>query len=357
MGFLPTWISRSNVGSDELPKAFPFSVSEKDFVAADVLIAYTRILTDVIRRTQGIPKEKQKLLWDNCLGSEVQDGLVTRLAKAMTNKSDLFVVYDPATEVLVEATGPQQEQIRQDYKARGESDVGVYITFKNYTRTDLIKIYSILEYCTIGSLSKIMRLAQAIQYKIKELRASVGLNDSADAKAQAVKIATGLSKGQDVMLDADDIIDTAKPDMSSTDKAMAFIDRKRSFYLGLPASYITGEAKNSMGDTGEGDQRKVEQGLEAYFVSIVQPVMKALFDLDVTFESEDFRQLGTALEALKTFDITSDEHLSKENKTLLVNKLFGLPDDTEGDEPDETSDPASTPPTPIVPAQANPQAG
>jgi hypothetical protein len=112
------------------------------------------------------------------------------------------------------------------------------------------------------------------------------------------------------------------------------ISKKQSFYLGVPPSYLVGEIKGGMTDTGKKDTKAIEQGLKGYFFSIAKPIADGLFGVKTTFKSNDFEMLTSALETLKTFDITSDEHLSKENKTEIVNKVFGLPKGEKGDAPE-----------------------
>lgn len=327
---------KSGSSSDELPNIFPLSTTESAFVQTDVEAIYARILTDVLERTQGIPDEKQKLLWDNCIASEKSTGLVSLVAKAMTAKSKLFIVYDPATEVLREATSSEAAQIEADYLKQAKSTAGVFISFKDYKRTDMLKLYSALEYADVAALYKSMNLSKAVQLKLKELRSSVALTDKVEAVSQAKAIAKGLSEGKDVMLDAGDVIETAKPDLTATNAAMEFIDRKRSFYLGLPASWITGASTKSMSDTGESDAKAVERGLRGYYFAIVKPVVEAVLDVKTTFKTEDFRNAAGALEALKTFELTSDELLSSDNKREIINKLFGLPQGEKGGARDVT---------------------
>jgi hypothetical protein len=337
---------------DSLPNLFPLSVTQLDFIKADTLAIYAKILTDVIERTQGLSEEEQGVLWDNCLASEMSHGLITRLSKAMADKAELFLVYNPGgTGILRLATEDEKTQIRADYEKQASSTVGVFISFKNYSRTDFVKLYSALEYCTVGALNKQMNLAQAIQLKFTDLRASVSAIDSGDVKEQAVKLANALANGSSVMLDAKDMLELAKPDLTSTQASMDFINEKRSFYLGMPASYVTGHQSKGIADTGEGDAKAIERGLKNYFVSIIKPTCKALFGKTVTFKSEDFRQLSSALEAMKTFEITSDELMSQDNKRTLINKLFGLDPDTKGDPPE----PVKAPVLPD-PGKAGPQA-
>lgn len=331
------------IPSEELPEIFPFPLKSDDFVKIDVTNIFATILTDVLERTSGIPKEKEKLLWDNCVKNESSDGLVTLLAKAMADMSDLFLKYDPAIDLIRKATAEEERQIKLDYERQNKSNVGIYISFKNYKRSQMIKIYSALEYCTVSSLHKKMNLSNSLQLKVSDLRASVSLIDSGKAAAQAQAIAAGLIAGRAVLLDVKDAIETATADMASTNSAIDFIAKKMSFYLGLPASYITGLANKTMGDTGEGDAKAVERGLKRYFFSIISPVCNAIFNVNTSFKSEDFYGINTALETLKTFELISEEYISKENKTKVVNKLFGFPEDTVGDEPEEV---VLTPPSP-----------
>lgn len=325
--------SQNHTPSSELPEIWPFPYIERDFIDVDLQNIYLRILTDVLERTQGIPKDSQNLLWDNCVASESSDGLVTMLAKAMVSKSDLFLVYEKALQIIRKATPTEESTIKADYKKQGKSSVGVYITFKNYTRTDMMKLYSALEYYSISSLYKSMNLSKAIQLKVTDLRASVGAADVSDVNTQARAIADALTKGKDILLDAKDIIETSKPDLKATNSSMEFIAQKRSFYLGMPATWITGLGPKGLGDSGEATAKDVERGLKNYYFAIIKPVIETIFGVVTTFKTEDFYGLSTALEALKTFELTTDELISQENKRTIINKLYGLPEDSVGDKP------------------------
>lgn len=314
----------------ELPALFPLSIQESNFIEMDIETIYARILTDVLERTQNIPDEKKVLLWDSCLASEKSDGLVTLLVKAMYNKSELFIVYDSATNVVREANQKEKTQISEDYKAKGKSEAGVYLTFKNYKRTDMLKVYSVLEYCAIGGLNKSMNLSTALQFKMNDLRASVATADAGITQAQAVAVAQALKMGRGALLDGKDTIELAKPDLTATTAAMDFISEKKSFYLGLPASYITGDLPGGLGDSGNGDAKAVERGLRSYYFSIIKPTVEALFGVKTEFETEDYAQISTTLEVIRTFELVSDELVSQENKQLVVNRMLGFPDKTKG---------------------------
>lgn len=325
MSLLPSFLfGRTTTTSQELPNIFPFRYEAGNFARADISATYTKILTDTLERTHGLSRKQVFLLADNCVQSEATHGVVTLLVRAMVDETDLFLVYKKDVNVVRVATAEESSKIRQDYVKQGSSEAGVYISFRNYRRTQMLKIYADLEYCILASLHKNVNLAKAIQIKMHQLRGSVALADASVAIAQAKAMAQALGAGSDIFLDGEDSIVTATPNIEPTEKAISFLDSKRAFYLDLPISYISGTQTPGIGSTGEADMRAVERGLKQYFFSIIHPVLFALFGVDTTFESQDFRQISTALETLKAFDLVSEDNLSRESKQSIVAQMFGL---------------------------------
>lgn len=312
-----------------LEEIFPLKVVKGDFVRTDIVSTYIKILTDTVERTFGLNKELEPLLWDNCVQSDSSEGLVTLLSNAMADQKDLFLVYVKSVKVLRKATAQEEKQILEDYKKNGESKVGVYVSFKKYRRTQMLNIYSDFEYCVLSSLNKTLNISKAVQIKISDLRGSVSLVDSEIAKGQGKAIATALSQGKDIMIDVKDEIATATPDTSSTEKAIGFLDAKKSFILGLPISYVSGLQTPGIGSTGEADMRAVERGLKQYYVSIIRPTLESLFGIKTEFKSQDFRQITTALDVLKTFDLVTDENISSTTKKAIIARVFEIDPDQE----------------------------
>lgn len=349
MSWWNDFVSGPQSEPDSLIDIFPIPISSSQFVTIDVQNIYSRILIDVMERTQGIPEEAKNLLWDNCLGSEKQDGLITMVAKAMSLKKELFLVYFPDLKLIRMATPVEEADIKADYKDRGESNIGVYISFKNYIQSDMVRFYSNLEYCAIGGLWKQANISKAVLLKMSDLRASVSLADSSKASKQATAMAKALAEGKDLLMDAKDIIESLTPDLTATNSTLDLISKKHSFYLGLPASYFSGEGQaSSLSDTGKADSKAVERGLKPYYFSIAKPLVEGIFkNAKTTFKSEDSEGLTAALNALEVMDRTSNEFMSQENKTLVVNKAFGLDENAVGDEPEEqVPPPVVVPPTP-----------
>jgi hypothetical protein len=322
--FLGTQTSRG-AGLTEI---YSLGSKQVDFIQTDIISTYVKILTDTIERTHGLPKKYQPALWDNCVESEAPYGLISHLAWGMFHQQSLCLVYVDSVGVLRKATEEEEEKIIQDYEKNGKSSVGILLTFRRYKRTEILRIYSNFEYCVLSSLNKTLNLSKAIQLKMNEMRSSTALADKQVAIDQAVDIADALRSGKDVMLDAKDIIETASPDTSSAEKAIGFLDAKKAFILGLPISYVSGLQTPGLGSTGEADMRAVERGLRQYFVSIIQPTIKALWNIDVEFKSQDFREVVSALETLKTFELVGDDLISKEAKQEILRRQFGL-DETD----------------------------
>lgn len=310
--------------SNAVEQIFDFKLECRDFVEFDIELTYKKILVDVLERTTGITTDINHVLWDNCVQDDSNEGLISILVDCMINKSDVYLVYKKSVKVLRKATSEEEVKIKQDYKKNGRSNVGVFISFKNYRRTEVLKIYSELEHAILASLYKSVNISKAVQLKINQLRQSVSEEDAPIAEKQAVSIADGLRKGKDVFLDKDDEITTATPSTEATEKAIHFLNAKRAYILSMPLSYIDGEQTGGIGTTGESDMRAVERGLLQYFFEIIQPVFKALFGIDVKFRSQDTRYLTSAREMLSAFDVLTTDLLSRKTMQELVAQQFNL---------------------------------
>lgn len=314
----------ASVTTTELPELFPMQLTLDEFVKSDCFTIYDKILKDTIERTYGIKDDINKYLFDNCLGSENNFGLISMLSYSMLNKSDLYIVFDKSIDLLREANQQEKSEIKFDYEKQNKSSIGFYISFKNLKKTDFIKLYSSLEYILITGLNKNVNLSKAIQIKMSEMRAGVSLSDSETVISQAVAIAEALSKGKDVLLDGKDSIEMLSPDLNATEKGLQFINQKRSFYLGLPASYISGVLNSGLGDSGNADAKAIDRGLKYYYFSIIKPVFETIFGIKTSYKDQDYTQISTGLEALKTFELVDDSLVDVENKKMIINKLFDI---------------------------------
>jgi len=318
---------------------YPLALRCPDFVRSDILATYRKILTDCVERTHGLPDKLQQHLWDNCSVGEAPDGLITLLTKAMYDRNEIYIYFNSGTNVMRKATPQEAEQIKREYETTGKSGLGAYLSFKNFEVNDMLKIYSELEYGILRGLHKSVNVSRAVQIKIDQMRKSVALADAGLAVAQAQEIADGLRSGNDVLMDSADKIETTTPDVSPIEKAISFTEGKRAYYLGLPMSYISGTQTGGIGSTGEGDNRAVERGLKAFFYSILRPAILAIFGITVEFKSSDFRELDTALETAKTFELVSDTTLSRKAKSTILARVFNI--DSVQEEKDKAAESAA----------------
>jgi len=306
-----------------LPALYELGITCEFFVKNDVTHLYKKILTDVIRRTWGLGPDEMRSMWDNCLKSNANKGLVSLLAESMFMKSDLFLVYQMG--VIRKATPEERTQIEADYKKQAQSSVGIYISFTDYTLTDMLRTYSHMEYSVLGSLNKKMNVSNAIQFKMSEMRGSTGATDKEQIKAQAKSMCDALAEGKNILMDGADEVATATVEMETTKESILFLDGKRSFMTGMPLSYINGQLTTGIGSTGQADAKAIDRGLEYYFISIIQPVCKALFNKEVQYKVEDTSNLASALEAIKTFELLQGtDILSVDEQKAIVRKLFNL---------------------------------
>lgn len=318
-----SWMrSSSEIGQAGLASIFDLSLQNDVFIRQDILSTYTMVLTDTFERTQGLDDDQRMALPDSCVQNEAPRGLISLLACAMTDMKDLFLVYQEG--VVRKADREEERKIRKDYKDKGESETGIYVSFQHYSRTERLRIYSALEYCILCSLNKVVNLSRAIQVQVDGLRKSVNAADAGVAAIQARAISVALGRGQGVMMDANDKIVTATPDIEPTEKAIMFLDNKKAFILSLPLSYISGAQTTGIGSTGEADMRAIERGLKQYFTSIVEPVCKALFGKDTEFKSLDFRDLNVANETAKAMSLIDDELMPPEIKAQVIARVFDI---------------------------------
>jgi hypothetical protein len=344
-----------NASLSELPELYPMQINAAEWVKGDVVHIFQKILTDVAERMEGIPEKKQKVLWDNCLKSEASFGLITFLARAMQEKADLFLVLDgPDKDVIRKAKPEEQKQIEADYKEKASSELGIFVSFKEYKKSDFLNAYSMLELCTIEALNKQMNLAKAVQLKMDSMRKSTGATDVSVIESQAKTVVESLSKGKPVLLDAKDTVDLLEPKIDPVKEAINFMNQKKAYYLGLPASYIMGELSGGLNADGTADAKATERGLKNYFFSVMKPVSEALFGGTMEYKSENFDMIDTSLNVLRTMEMTSEDFLPLEMKRAIIAKAFDIDlAELEKLAPDER-----TPkPEPQVPGQPAPKPG
>lgn len=305
---------------------FGFSMKENIFVEYCLKSLYSKILTDCFSRSADIDEELKGFFWDTTVKSygksNAGDGLITMISMSMLTKQDLFMIYKDG--VLRKATSSEESEIKRDFteNKKASSIGGHWSVFTNYTLTDILKILFCFQYIILSSTYTGMNISKALQVKISKLRETIANNERNSAIKQAQDIASGLKEGKGVLLDVLDKIETAQVDMTSTETAISFINGLIAFYINMPLSYVNGVLTKGISTTGESDAIAVERGLLSFFNSIFKPIVDDLFDIDISFISENWRLLQASSEVLRMIELISDDIMPLIVKQRVCEAVF-----------------------------------
>lgn len=326
---MSNWFSNffsSHDAPEDIAHPFQLAICKDDYVRMSLVLLFERIFTDTLPFTRGLSEKHIMVLHDTAAYPKTNKGLFALVARALVSKSDLFLVYMPALDVLRVATLEERNKIITDYNAMGKSPNALAVSFSDYWRAELLNAYAALEYSTMKHTNALLGLSEALIIKIDGARKSVALSDASIAKAQGKTVADALRKGNAVMLDSNDLVELPTVDVSTVDASFTFLSKKKAEIIGLPLSYLTGEQTAGLNADGSADSKAIEKGLESIFDSILKPIYEKLFTVTVEFQSKDRSQAQSALETLEVFDRTSDDILSKDDKKSIVSSMFEIRD-------------------------------
>ncbi len=284
---------------------------------------YKKILQRCYSRSEGAKDaEKIQSLFDSSEKSGSPRGLISLLAKAMTDKAEIAIIYEAGVVRL--ATSIEKEQIKKDYEDKAKSSLGILISFKDYCLTDLVKGYMSMIYDILSSMNTQVGLAKALQIKVAMLRSTVSVNGKDEPIAQAKAINEALTKGQSVLMDEKDKAEVLKLDSASVEAAFKFVCSLLASDLGVSLSFVTGELTTGMSVTGEADSNADEYGFQDYFNSIFKPSSDKLYGWSLVFISDDWRYTGTMLD--KLIIVENSSILSDEQKRIYAERTIPISD-------------------------------
>jgi len=318
-------VGRSTTKVD-VGEVFEFAISRNEYVKLDMISFYKMILTDVLSMTQGLDDDKSSMLVKSYLANEVKIDALTLIAESMYLRTELFLVFD-STVVVRQATPEEQSRIRESYKDPTSPPVknAVYVNFKEYKVTELLKVYSSMEYTALSKLDKDLNFSKALQVGIKGMRANVSLSDSSIAFKQGKDIVDGLRKGHDIIKDSEDTLTSGVPVLDPILKTFETVDKKKSLKTRLPMSYITGElSPGGLTDTGDGDARALHRGLRLHYITLFKPIIENLFDIKTSFEEPVKNANDGATQLLQTFNLDESGYLSEDEKRVIIRRAFNI---------------------------------
>jgi hypothetical protein len=303
--------------------AAPFCLSFKKEIYCKIKTEtlFKKILHRCYSRSEGAQDDKKILsLFDSTEKSGSPRGLISLLAKAMTDKQEIAIIYDSGVVRL--ADYKEKEQIKKDYEDRAESKIGVHVDFKNYCLTDLVFGYMAMIYDILSSMNTQVGLAQALQIKINNLRSTVSVAGSEEPIRQAKDINESLKQGNSVLMDKNDAVEALTLNSESVKNAIELVNSQLATDLGVSLSFVNGELTTGMSATGEADANADEYGFQDFFNSIFKPVCDKLYGWNLRFVSDDWRYFSAMIGSL--IIVENSMLLSEEQKQAFADRLMPI---------------------------------
>jgi hypothetical protein len=293
------------------------TLTELNFVQYEIEAIYKKLLFDCLSRSEGLPKIKAKKVdkqsddydlsayYDSVIFGEAGNlGLVSLVAKAMREQAKVYLVYD--NDVIRIADEKEKGLIEN-----GKLKNGAACNFEDYQKTHILKFYFVLLYTAISALNTQMNVSKSIQIKISKLRDLVGVKDSSGIEKQAKKISAALKKGNSVLMDELDKIESMKLDTKPATEAMDIIISRLAAVIGMPVSYLNGVVATGLAATGQGDEMVVERGLQNMFNEVFKRVSDKLLGTNLKFKTNVW---GMITERLKLLPIVESSTLYSEKE-------------------------------------------
>ena len=320
--FFENWFTNDKrTEFDVLNAPFKMNLCVEDFVKIKTENLYKKILQRCYSRSEGAKDaEKIQSLFDSSEKSGSPRGLISLLAKAMTEKTEIAIIYEAGVVRL--ADSKEKEQIKKEYEDKAKSSTGILVSFKDYCLTNLVKEYLAMIYYILSSMNTQVGLAKALQIKVAMLRSTVSVNGKDEPISQAKAINEALTKGQSVLMDEKDKVEVLKLDSASVEAAFRFVCSLLASDLGVSLSFITGEMTSGMSATGEADSNADEYGFQDYFNSIFKPACDKLYGWSLVFVTDDWRYTGTMLD--KLIIVENSSILSDDQKRIYAERAIPI---------------------------------
>ena len=298
----------------------PFCVEMdiKDFVDFKVITLYAKILRRCYAKSSGLSDEQAANLWDSVDLGDAQHGIINKVSFAMAKKKELILFKDGG--IVREAEQAEADQIKKDYEERGRSEKGVYLNFKKYAMTDVLRLYMAFVFEIIRGAWVNVNLTKALQLKIADARKTIAASDAADPMQVASNVVSALKDGKSVFLDAGDEVKTTDLQTQAIKDALSLVYGLLAGELGVSTSFICGELTSGMAVTGEADVNANEDGIKDFFNSVFKPIMDKLFGVSLKFKSDNWRRIKEFAQIIPF--VETSEYIDEEKKRELLERLF-----------------------------------
>ena len=306
--------------SEEVLKApFVLNFNKETFCEIKTENLYRKILKRCYARSEGAKDEKKiASLFDSKEKSGSPSGLISLLAKSMTKKQEVAIIYDSGVVRL--ATYTEKQSIKKDYSKTASSKDGVLVDFSKYCLTDLVLGYMGMIYDILDSMNVQVGLAKALQIKISNLRGTVSAVGQDEPVKQAKAINESLKKGNSVLFDKNDEVGLLTLNSTAVADAISLVNSQLATEIGMSLSFVNGELTSGMSATGEADSNQDEEGVKDFFNSIFKPTCDTLYDWNLRFMSDDWRYFSAMIDSLIV--VENSGLLSDDQKKAFADRLM-----------------------------------
>lgn len=310
--------SSRNAQDTELEVMYPLSYEVIKFKLWYIRQLYNRILTDCRNKSNGIKEENESIFYDSFMSTEMPQGLIGLLSKAMAEKQKIYLVYKSG--VLSEANQEEQNAIDDKIKNKQKLKNEAVCDFKEFEMTKLLDVAAELMFTALQAANTGMKLSQAVLLRVKDLRSTVAQANSIEPVEQGKVLVRAVKAGKAGMQDAADDLVMPKFDIDPTNKSVSFINGFAASVIGMPLSYVNGALTTGISTTGEADEIAVDRGLKYFYRSIFKPVYEALTSDTITFRPDNWRKLAAVSNLIPV--IESTDLIDESKKKELVGELF-----------------------------------
>lgn len=330
MGFFN--FGRESGKATELVAPYSFGVAERLFITVKTQNLYERILKRCFHKTSGYKTDNvdnisYSVFFNSEEGSQ-ENGSIPLVAKAMTEKARIYLVYDSKTGLVKRANSDQQKILDDKYNtvnntvsALGAGIFGMKLDFSKYIMTDLVKCYMGMIYSIMKSANTQIKLSESLQIKIDKLRENISTNSKDDANSQALEIVDALKDGRSILISAGDSVVQTIINSESIDSALDMVNSLLASDIGLSLSFVSGKLTSGMSATGDADINYEDTGIKDYWVSIWKPICTKLYDSpDVKYKSDRWRSLESSMRSLTL--IENSGIIPEETKQKLVAEIL-----------------------------------
>lgn len=318
---------KSTEATEKLQSPFSIKIENKEFCKLKTSLLFKKILEGAYSRSEGAnDQEKINSIFDSYENSNSPKGLISLVVGAMVDKKQVGLIYK--TGVIRIATYDELIKIENDYKQSNKSSNGVLINFKNFYLSDLIQNYVSILHDILTSMNTQVGLSKALLIKINALRGTVALNGKDEPIQQAKNMNEALKKGESVLLDKNDSVESIAINSSAIKEAITLINSLIATDLGVSLSFVNGELTSGMSATGEADVNTDEYGFQNFFNTIFKPICDRLYGWDLQFITDDWRWFSAMAD--KLIIIENSSILSNEQKQAFANRLIPIKK-TDGD--------------------------